>query len=315
MINSTSTSAPIRLGISSCLLGERVRYDGAHKLDRDIVQDLGRHVEFVPVCPEVAIGLGVPRPPIRLVGAGARPRARVLDDTARDVTGALATFGARRARALRDISGYILKSRSPSCGLTRVKLYPKTGGRAARHGRGIYAAALGAARPLLPLEEDERLADAAARDNFIERVFAYHCWQQLLSGGISRPRLEAFHAAHELTLMAHGADAALGRLLARAPYDVRATARVYIERFMRVLTRPATRRRHAAALAYASRRITATLSPRDRAEIADVLVRYRRGTISLAAAVVRLRRYPDAWSARQTYLYPDPREFALRHRA
>lgn len=309
---------PVRLGISSCLLGQKVRYDGGHKRDRFIAGTLGKYFEFVPVCPEVAIGLGVPRPPIRLVGNPGAPRAVGVENSALDVTKKLATVGRQQARALDNIGGYILKSRSPSCGVKGVKVFAGHG--RVQRGRGIYAAAFMAARPLLPVEEEGRLGDADVRDNFLERVFAWRRWQAFEAQGITQARLAAFHAAHELSLRAHGRAhwRALGRLVARAGRrNIRGVAQDYVQGFMAALMRPATRVRHAAVLLQAATRIERRLGQRDRTALHAAIRGYRAGRHALAVPVRllqrHLRRYPDPWPARQVYLYPDPREFTLRY--
>jgi len=311
---------PVRLGISSCLLGQKVRYDGTDKRDRFITGTLGKHFEFVPVCPEVAIGLGVPRPPIRLVGNPNVPHAVGIENPALDVTNKLAAYGRRQARAFDDISGYILKSRSPSCGVESTKVF-SAGGHVKR-GRGIYAAAFMAARPLLPVEEEGRLGDIGLRDNFLERVFAWRRWQVLEAQGITPARLAAFHAVHELSLRAHGGAhyRSLGRLVARADKrDIRRIARNYAQAFMAALTRPATRARHAGVLTYVANHLKDRLGNRDRAALRAAIRRYRNGRQSLAAPVRllqrHLRRHPDPWLVRQVYLQPGTHEFALRYKA
>lgn len=168
----------IRIAISSCLLGQRVRYDGAHKHNAYITDTLGQFFEFVAFCPEVAIGLDVPRPPIRLVVAGKHGvRARGVKEASLDVTDKLATYAKTVAPKLADVSGYILKKDSPSCGMERVKLYSAKG-KPIGSASGIYAGTLIELLPELPFEEEDRLMDPRTRENFIERVFAYHRWQQ-----------------------------------------------------------------------------------------------------------------------------------------
>lgn len=310
----------IRLGISSCLLGQRVRYDGNHKRDDYVAQTLASYFEFVPVCPEVAIGLGVPRPPIRLVGSAARPRAVGVNDPTLDVTEALAAYGQRQARMLGDISGYIFKSKSPSCGLERVKVYARSEAAAPRSGTGIYAAAFRAAQPLLPVEEEGRLNDTALRDNFLERVFAYRRWQRLQAAGVSAARLIEFHTAHKLVLMAHGPAryAALGRIVASADRRrARAVAERYIEGFMQTLAHPATRRKHANVLLHAAGYLKRDLDVGDRSELRDAIESYRTSAMPLLVPITLLRhhfrRHPNAWIAHQIYLYPDVAEMALRY--
>jgi len=309
----------VRLGISSCLLGQRVRYDGNHKRDDYVTETLARYFEFVPVCPEVAIGLGVPRSPIHLVGSVARPRAVGVDDPALDVTAALTAYGQRQARVLDDISGYIFKSRSPSCGLERVKVYAR-GAAAPRSGTGVYAAAFRAAQPRLPVAEEGRLSDPALRDNFLECVFAYRRWQRLQAAGVTAARLIEFHTAHKLALMAHGPSryAALGRIVARADQRrAKALAERYIDGFMRTLSHPATRRTHANVLLHAAGYLKRDLDAGDRRELRDAIESYRAGAMPLLAPITLLRhhfrRHPNPWIEHQVYLYPDLAEVALRY--
>lgn len=308
----------IRLGISSCLLGQRVRYDGNHKHDRFITDTLGRFFEFVPICPEVAIGLGVPRAPIRLVGPAAAPRAVGIDDPALDVTDKLAACGRRMARELDDISGYIFKSKSPSCGVERVKVYHRSG-MPAKHGRGVYAAAFLAARPGLPAEEEGRLNDPRWRGNFIERVFSYRRWQALEAAGLTAVRLAEFHARHKFALLAHGAEAyrGLGRLVAQAGRKgLRDLADEYIRRFMDALAHPATPARHANVMMHLMGSLQQELDAADKAELLELIHTFRVGEAPLAAPLTLLRHhfrsFPQPHVAHQTYLYPDPRELLLR---
>jgi uncharacterized protein YbbK (DUF523 family) len=232
----------IRIGISSCLLGNEVRFDGGHKRDHFITGTLGQFFHFVPVCPELAIGLGVPREPIRLVGDPQRPRAVGVQHPDLDVTDALSGYGARMAAELSGISGYIFKSKSPSCGMERVKVY-QDGGGAGKSGVGLYARELMARQPLLPVEEESKLCDPVLRESFIERVLAYRRWQELEASGLTAARLVDFHAAHKLTLMSHGPERlrALGRLVAQAGgADLETLAHDYIRGFMEALKHRAT---------------------------------------------------------------------------
>ncbi len=311
---------PIRLGISSCLLGQKVRYDGNHQRDGYIALTLRKYFEFVPVCPEVAIGLGVPRPPIRLVGNPAAPRAVGVADPTLDVTRELAAYGQRTARTLEDISGYILKSRSPSCGMERMKVY---GGRGrVRNGRGVYAAAFLARQPLLPVEEEARFGNPELRNNFIERVFAYRRWQMLVESGLTAPRLMEFHRTHRLALLAHGERPyrELGRLIARiGRRGARRVGAEYIRLFTATLKHHATPTRHAKVLQRAVGYLKKHLRANEEAGLLGVIGAYRRGATPLAVPIALLRRYalryPDPRLSTQTYLYPDPSEFSLRYRA
>lgn len=298
----------IRLGISSCLLGNNVRYDGLHKRDSFIADSLARYFEFVPLCPEVAIGLGVPRPPIQLVGDPAAPRAHGVADDTLDVTQALAEYGQRMARDLGDISGYVFKSRSPSCGVDRVPLQ----GNVQRRGvRGIYAAAFMAALPHLPVTQEEELGDPLLRENFLQRVLVYHRWQQLTAQGVSAARLVDFHTAHKLVVMAHGTEhyRRIGRLVAgvgRA--DLGRLAENYIRQLMVALTHRATTKRHTNVLMHLMGYLKRQLSAADKAELLEVIHTYRLGGVALQAPQTLLRqhfqRFPHVYVQRQYYLYP-----------
>lgn len=307
----------IRLGVSSCLLGQKVRFDGNHKLDVYLAGTLGEFFEWVPVCPEVAIGLGVPRPPIRLVGHPSAPRAVGVRDDALDVTEKLAAYGKQQARRLADLSGYVFKSRSPSCGMERVRVYQP--GAPAKNGRGIYADAFISARPWLPAEEEGRLGDARLRENFIERVFLYRRWQELAARGLTAARLVEFHARHKLALMAHDPAAyrALGPWVAQAGRrNLKQAGQEYLVRLMRAFQRPATRQRQANVMLHLMGYLKKHLDKTDQAELAEMIHAYRRGEAPFAAPLTLLRhhfrRHPDPYVTGQTWLYPDPREWTLR---
>lgn len=298
---------PILIGASSCLLGQRVRYNGEHKRDAYITGTLAAFFELVPVCPEMAIGLGVPRDPIRLAGDPVRPRAVGVHDPALDVTAALEDYGRRVARELAGLSGYILKSRSPSCGLQNVPVF-RDDGQVTGAASGVYASALTAALPLLPVEEETRLVDPAVRCNFIERVFAYRRWQALLASGLTAARLAEFHAAHALTLMAHGARhyRRLSRVLARPGGPRDGPAHDYGAAFMQALKDPATRRRHTGALLCALRRLKLSTAERD--ELRGLIAAYHAGRASLREPVALLCRHAgnraDEFLVKQVYLHP-----------
>ena len=315
---------PIRVGISSCLLGEPVRWDGNHKRDAFIVGTLARDFTFVPVCPEVAIGLGVPRPPLQLVASGPSGRGlRAIGVAADglDVTERLAAFGRSAAAELEDISGYLLKSDSPSCGMTRVKVYRRGGGRPVRRGVGIYAQALLAARPELPVEEEWRLAVVALREGFVECVVALRRWQMLERLGLTHGRLAAFHAAHRLSLLAHGKgrSEALERLVAQPGRPLEALAGRYLREFMAALRRPGTLARHAGVLATVAAQLEGVLDGRERAEVAGVIAAYRQGRVPLGVPLALLgghgRRRPHPILDGQVYLNPHPAEQAVREGA
>jgi uncharacterized protein YbbK (DUF523 family) len=245
----------LRVGVSSCLLGARVRFDGQHKRDAFLLDQLAPFVEWVPVCPEVEVGMGVPRESVRLVrGPGGRSLMRG-HHSGQDWTARMNALAARRTRELarQDLSGYVLKSKSPSCGMERVKLYEAddTGAPPARAGVGLFAGALLRRLPNLPVEEEGRLNDPRLREAFIERLFAYQRLRRLWETRWTLGGLVAFHAAHNLQLLAHQPQGhrALGRLVAAARSLGRADLRARYEAgFMAVLKKPATRGRHANVL-------------------------------------------------------------------
>ncbi len=311
------TCSEIQIGISSCLLGERVRYDGGHKHDHYITGTLGSVFHLVPFCPEVAIGLGVPRAPIRLEGDPAAPRAIGVRDKAQDATIALANYSRKVVNHSHEISGFILKSGSPSCGMAKVKVYQAHG--APRQGRGIFAAALLDGLPLLPVEEEGRLGDPALRDNFLGRVFAYQRWQQLNRTPLTANSLIEFHTRHKLILMAHSTEAyrALGQLVAEAgrlPLD--ALGKRYIAGFMAALKHRATTKRHTNVLHHLLGYLKKQLDNTDKAELLESIKQYRLGRLPRIVPLTLLnhhfRRHPHPYVAQQLYLNPPPQELLLR---
>jgi len=317
---SERADPPIRLGVSSCLLGEAVRYDGGHKRDRFLTDLLGRHVEWVPVCPELEAGLGVPRPAMRLEREGGRVHLREIA-SGRDHTARMQRFAARRLRALRalELCGYVLKKDSPSCGMARVKLYGAKGV-ARREASGLFASALQATWPSLPLEEEGRLHDPALRENFIERLFAYRRLRGLFRGRWTAARLVAFHTAHKLQLMAHSQEAyaELGRRVAAQKRIPRAELRrAYSETFMCALARVATRGRNANVLQHAAGHLKTHLDGPARAELSSLIHEYRRGLVPLVVPITLVhhhaRAHGVAYLEGQTFLEPHPRELMLRN--
>jgi uncharacterized protein YbgA (DUF1722 family)/uncharacterized protein YbbK (DUF523 family) len=319
-MTTTKSSHPrLKIAISSCLLGQRVRFDANHKHDRYITDTLGKFFDFIPICPEVAIGLGVPRPTLRLTGDASAPRAVGVTDPTLEVTERLLAFGRDRGQAISDISGYIFKSKSPSCGLWRVKVY-QANGHPPHLGRGLYAAAFLEQQPLLPVEEEGRLADPALRENFIERLFAWQRWQELQREGLTAARLVEFHARHKYSLMSHGQAhyRHLGQWVADAGNrDITPLGNDYIRDFMRALGHLATPRRHANVLQHLAGYLKRDLDGSDKAELVEVIDHYRHGLIPLIVPITLLRhhfrRHPNPYIQQQIYLDPHPYELMLRN--
>ncbi|MGQ7959103.1 YbgA family protein [Pseudomonas sp. SP16.1] len=308
-----------KLGISACLLGAEVRFNGGHKRSRLCSDSLAEHFDFVPVCPEVGIGMPVPREPIRLVGDPAAPRAVGTLDRQRDVTDDLAAYAERMAEELQGICGFIFMQQSPSCGLERVKVY-QDGGRPSEPGRGIFAAAFCARHPDLPVEEDGRLNDAVLRENFLTRVFAYAEWQRLLQRGLTRRALIAFHSRYKYLLLATDAQRyrTLGRLLGDlALHDLAALAPRYFSELMAALKKCATRGTHSNVLQHLAGYLKRSLSAPEKQEMQQLIGQYREGVVPLVVPLTLLkhhfRRHPDHYVAEQAYLQPHPERLSLRN--
>ena len=311
---------PIRIGISRCLLGEKVRFDGGHKRDAFLTETFGRFVEWVPVCPEVECGLGTPREAMRLVRVEQGVRLLTVK-TGIDRTNLVERFSRSRVSALaaENLSGYVLKKDSPSCGLERVKVYDRQGS-PARSGRGLFAAALVEAYPSLPIEEEGRLADPRLRDNFVERVFAYVRLRGLFDGRWTVGGLVDFHTAHKLLLLAHAPEAyrRLGRLVAGAR-DVprRDMERRYVAGFMDALAQLATTRRQTNVLEHMAGYFKGRLDAASKRELAQVIADYRCGLVPLVVPLTLVRHHVRTrdvtYLAGQTYLAPHPKELMLRN--
>jgi uncharacterized protein YbbK (DUF523 family)/uncharacterized protein YbgA (DUF1722 family) len=306
----------IKVGISSCLLGERVRYDGGHKREAYISDTLSRYFELTPFCPEVGIGLGVPRPTLHLVEEGGEVRVRRTGDATCDVTDSLRRYALGNTRQCRDLSAYIFKSRSPSCGLAGVPLW--NGEAYTNSGEGTYSAVLRQQFPLLPMAEETILRDADARATFIRQIFVYHRWQQLCREPLSVERLAAFHAGHELILRSHdprGAEEVEGLLAAANDNEIDFISESYVAKLMKYLQYGVARGDHADLLLYLKGELEEVLASGEKLELSETIDRYSRGELPLAAPVDLLRQFadrlPDAVLRLSFYLNPAPEERAL----
>jgi len=315
------STAPIRIGVSTCLLGERVRFDGGHKRDAFLVETFGRFVEWVPVCPEVEMGLPVPRDTLRLVRDEDGGLRLVMPKTGADYTIRMRRYAAVRCAALRreDLCGYVLKKNSPSCGLERVKVYTEKGTPSAA-GRGLFAETLLRAFPHLPIEEEGRLSDPRLRENFIERVFAYRRLRSLFSARWRLGDLVAFHTTHKLQLLAHlpAGYERLGRLVARAKGMPRERLRGdYESGFMETLAILATPRRHSNVLHHIVGYFRKQLDRASRKETLDLIDDYRRGLVPLVVPLTIVRHHVTrlnvSYLRGQHYLDPHPKELMLRN--
>jgi len=310
-----------KIAISACLAGEEVRFNGGHKQSRLCTDVLAEHFELVPVCPEVAIGLGIPRPAIHLTGDPEHPRATGSRDPSLDVSDALRDYAGHTAAALDDICGYIFMQKSPSCGLERIKVYQANGYPARQRTSGLYAARFCELRPDLPVEEEGRLCDPVLRENFITRVLAYADWQRLRSEGLSRHALIAFHSRYKYQLMAHNPEQykVLGKLLGSMTRkdDAEALGAQYFSQLMAALRRCASRGTHGNVLMHLSGYLRRFLGPQDKQEIRQLIDQYVAGVVPLVVPLTllkhHLRHHPDPYLLAQVYLQPHPENLSLRN--
>jgi uncharacterized protein YbgA (DUF1722 family)/uncharacterized protein YbbK (DUF523 family) len=312
--------ATLRLGISRCLLGDEVRFDGGHKRDSFLTDLLARYVEWVPVCPEVDAGLGTPREAMRLVGDARHPRL-VTIKSGQDHTEALEAMTARRIPELEalDLSGYVFKKDSPSCGMERVRLYNQHG-MPSRNGIGLFARAFMDRFPLTPIEEEGRLCDPQLRENFIERVFCYRRWQDLMQSGGTKHELIRFHTIHKYLLLAHSPQQyeILGRLIGEAArYRTKDLTVRYGELFMKALAVKATVRKHVNVLHHMLGYFKDRLGRQEKSELLDVMEDYRRGLTPLIVPLTLIKHYVRIFEVEyigdQVYLNPHPKELMLRN--
>lgn len=331
----------LRLGVSSCLLGRNVRYDGGHKRDAFLMDTLNPYVEWIQVCPEIDIGLGTPRPPIRLErasrraangseGNGGAGRSAtsggvrlVMPATGEDLTERMTEYAERKVDTLREkrLAGYILKSNSPSCGMERVRLYDENGV-PSRDGTGIYAAVLARRMPTLPTEEEGRLNDPRLRENFITRIFARGRWLELEAEGLTMRTLTSFHARHKYLLMSRDPDGTrkLGRLLGEAgaissEAEMAEVGAAYEAGFSETLAHLPSRGRHANVLQHLAGYVSDRIDDGDRAELTEAIHGYRVGLVPLIVPLTLLRhhirRLQIDYLTDQVYLRPHPHELML----
>jgi uncharacterized protein YbgA (DUF1722 family)/uncharacterized protein YbbK (DUF523 family) len=313
----------IRLGISTCLLGENVRYDGGHKLDRYLRDTLGACVEYVPVCPEVECGLGVPRESMHLEGDPRRPRL-VTTRTGKDLTERMEAWARRRTAELEkeNLCGFVFKSDSPSSGMERVRVYGGKGNPPVRTGVGLFARIFMERFPLLPVEEEGRLHDPLFRENFIERIFTCQRWHALTATGRKPSGLVKFHTVHKLLLLSHSEKhyREMGKLVARAGTvpdgDLFAGYETLLMEAFRLKSTPA---KNTNVLQHMAGYFKKQLSPGERQELQEIIGEYRRGEIPLIVPVTLIRHYvrkfDEPYLRDQVYLHPHPQERKLRNHA
>lgn len=321
-MNDIEHNTAILVGISSCVLGQEVRYNGGHKRHTFCADILGGYVNFVPICPEMGIGLGTPRPSIRLLGKKDATKEDAIiarSEIGVEVTVKLRAYARDQGKQLNQLSGYIFCANSPSCGMDRVRVYGNDEKSYVKNGVGIYAAEVMRMCPLLPTEEDGRLNDPRLRENFITRVYAYHDWLTNVAVSLTAAHLIAFHTRYKYLLLAHQPAVydSLGSFLADLSGKIESKAAHYIEQFMQALQWPATRGNHSNVLRHIQGHFKRHLTSAERQELAGVIDDYQQSVVPLLAPLTLIRhylaKYPEDYIAQQRYLQPYPDALALRY--
>ncbi len=312
--------APIYLGISACVLGHKVRFDAGHKANQFVLKELAPYFEFVPICPEVGMGLPVPRPTIRLVSDNERIALVETKKPENDHTSRLIHYAQNKVAELKQqtLCGYIVCAKSPTCGMERVKVYNQHN--AEKNAVGLYTQVLLREMPWLPVEEDGRLNDAILRENFIARVYCLHDFYQSLGDEPTAGKVVAFHSRYKLTLMAHHPRAyrALGHLVANvAKYEPVEFIEQYRLALMLALKNRASRKNHTNVLMHLQGYFKRSLDKSQKRELTEVIHDYRKGVLPLLVPITLIKHYltiyPDAYLMQQRYLDPYPQELKLRY--
>jgi len=311
----------IRLGISRCLLGDPVRYDGGHKKDSYLIHTLGVYFDYVPVCPEVECGMGIPREPLRLVGDPDNPRM-VTSKTYRDCTDKMRSWAKKRVRELEkeNLCGFIFKSRSPSSGMERIKVYNEKTGIPVARGTGLFAKTFMDAFPLHPVEDEGRLHDPGLRENFIERLFVFSRWRTMIAGRPRMADLVQFHTRHKLLILSHSTEIyrALGRLTANSSKkEIEKNFQDYQVLLMKAMKLKATVKKHANVLQHMMGYFKKKISPDEKKELLEIIEQYHNEQIPLVVPLTLIkhyvRKYDPPYLKAQIYLDPHPVELKLRN--
>lgn len=310
----------IKLGVSSCLLGNKVRYDGGHKLDRFLTDTLGRYIEYVPVCPEVECGLGIPRPSMRLEGNPDAPRL-IVTSTREDLTERMGAWAQQRVAELEkeDLCGFIFKSDSPSSGMERVKVYNEKS-MPVKNGVGIFAKIFMEHFPLLPVEDEGRLHDPGLRENFVERIFALKRWRESIIDKNYKKSLIDFHSRHKLLILAHSPKhyQMMGKRVAdQKNFSVRDIQKQYQNLLLEALKIKATPAKQVNVLQHMMGYFKELLSADEKKELLELIKQYHEGYVPLVVPVTLInhyvRKYREPYLKEQVYLNPHPAELQLRN--
>lgn len=315
-----ATSQKIPVGISECLLGEPVRFDGGHKRNRFLTDIMSQYFDYRPVCPEVAIGLGIPRKPIRLVATDKGTRVQGVDNPDLDVTEALKAEADKAVEALPDICGYVFMHNSPSCGVFRMKRYGENGYPLDSDGMGAYAQRFIERQPLLPVEEAGRLTDPGLRDNFITRVYALADWKASVAQAPSPAKLVDFYSRYKYQVMAHHLPSykSLGRLVAEAgSRDMETLCQEFLQGFMEALGHKASRKSNTNTMMHLRGYLRDLLDGKEQQELSELIEAYRLGEVPLVVPLTLLKHYlrkvDNPYLQRQTFWSPHPEKLGLRN--
>ena len=311
----------MKLGISTCLLGEKVRYDGQHKLDRFLRDELGSFIEWVPLCPETECGLGIPREAMRLIGKDTENARLFTNKTFVDKTDQMLDYTYQKLKDLEkeNLRGFIFKSKSPTSGMRGVKIYTETG-MPSHRGSGIFAREFMKRFPEIPVEDEGRLHDAGIRENFIETIYVYDRWLSFLEKDQSILGFIDFHASHKYLLMAHSPalqkDA--GKIVAAVRKDSRNESyKSYQTILLNILKLKSTIKKHTNVLQHIMGYFKKQLSADEKSELLEVIEKYHNNLIPLIVPIVLLqhyvRKYQEPYLLKQWYLHPHPDELKLRN--
>ncbi|WP_117233211.1 YbgA family protein [Vibrio maerlii] len=310
----------VKIGVSACVIGEKVRFDSGHKMNRFVANEIKEYFDYVPVCPEVGIGLSVPRPTIRLMYDEERIALVETKDASRDYTDKMHAFSDAKVDELmgEQLCGYVVCAKSPTCGMERVKVYKK--GHADTNGVGLYTKTLMEKMPWLPVEEDGRLQDPILKENFITRAFCLHDFYQSMEGGVTAGKIVAFHSRYKLTLMAHRTESyrELGRLVANvSKYSIEEFFTLYRQGLMDALKNRADRKNNTNVLMHIQGYFKKYLDKDQKAELSEIILQYREGVLPLLAPLTLLKhylnQYPDEYLSQQQFFAPYPQELRLRY--
>ena len=309
----------INVGVSACVLGENVRYDGGHKKSHYTVNYLTKVFNLIPVCPEVGMGMTVPRPPIRIIEKDQQVRLVDVKDSSIDYTSRLSDFYQKKHAGFAALDGYIFAAKSPTCGVERIKVYDDCGNLLHRKGAGVFAHKVKQAYPFLPIEEDGRLNDKGLRESFVTRVYVHARYREEVLQNPTMGALVDFHSKHKFLVMAYSPMAyrQLGRIVANAKtLDFDTVSQQYQSVIMQALSKPTNRKKHTNVLMHLQGFLKKNLARQDKQELCEQIEQYRKGYVPLLAPITlmnhHLKAFPNEYIASQVYLRPFPPELELR---